>query len=98
MGLVQYNGNMFQVYFHPLLSISAPQPCIHPENPHAILAVSNPERRHFSSWQGNQGFAGRRTVGTPHKKSRRLTQPGRKRTLSGWKLTYIPGGRNLPEY
>jgi len=24
--------------------------------------------------------------GTPHKKTRRLTQPGRKRALSGWKL------------
>ena len=26
-------------------------------------------------------------MGTPHKQGRRLTQPGRKRTLSGWKLT-----------
>src|SRR5208337_5065070 len=25
-------------------------------------------------------------MGTPHKRDRRLTPPGRKRTLSGWKL------------
>ena len=26
-------------------------------------------------------------LGTPHKETRRLTQPGRKRALSGWKLS-----------
>jgi len=34
---------------------------VHPETPDVTLTVSNSERRHFSSWQGNRGFARRRT-------------------------------------
>jgi hypothetical protein len=33
----------------------------HPETPDAKLLVSNSETRIFSSWQGNQGIARRRT-------------------------------------
>jgi hypothetical protein len=46
------------------------------------LEVFYSERRHFSSWQGNQGGCAEAYVCTPHKKPRRLTQQGRKRTLS----------------
>ena len=102
---------------------------VHPETPDETLAVSDSERRHFSSWrvqfgaspfpdcpaphrkvQEIKGLRGgdlgsalaathkrRRIVepcsthiagpreGSPHKKTRRLTPPGRKMTLSGWK-------------
>ncbi|SPF46262.1 hypothetical protein SBDP1_590039 [Syntrophobacter sp. SbD1] len=34
---------------------------VHPETPDVTLTVSNSERRHFSSWQGNRVFARRRT-------------------------------------
>ena len=34
----------------------------HPETPDVKLPVSNSERRDFSSWQGNQGIARRRTT------------------------------------
>jgi hypothetical protein len=34
---------------------------VHPETPDETLLVSNSETRDFSSWQGNQGVARRRT-------------------------------------
>ncbi len=43
------------------LSVREDNAGIHPETPNETLAVSNSERRHFSSWQGNQGFTRRRT-------------------------------------
>src|SRR5512138_4010831 len=37
-------------------------------------------------------------VGTPHKQARRLTTPGRKRTVSGWKLNnFRRAGRASPQ-
>jgi hypothetical protein len=71
------------------------------ENPQrwALAQVSNSEMSSFSQNQGKQGIARRRTDRTPHKQSRRLTQPARhcsrageadgrlwKRAISGWKL------------
>ena len=43
--------------------------------------------RVFVQGQGNQGIARRRTLGTPHKRSRRLTPRLGKKTIYGWKPT-----------
>src|SRR6266567_8829773 len=43
----------------------------------------------FSSWQGNQGIARRHSSATPHKESRRLTQPWREKTVSDRGFTLL---------
>ncbi len=63
----------------------------HPETPEYTLAVSDSD---FLTWKKGilrpgkeiEGLRGGVHSRTPHKKPRRLTPPGRKRTLSGWKL------------
>src|SRR5208337_2799539 len=46
----------------------------HPETPDERLAVSDSERRHFSSWQGNRGVARRRTSVPPRGASRSVIE------------------------
>jgi len=59
---------------------------VHPATPDGHSVVSNSEMSNFSQGQGNQGIARRRTFGTSHKRSSRLTPRLRKRAISGWKL------------
>jgi len=58
------------------------------------------ERRDFSLWQGNQGLARRRTrIPRSARQARRLTPPGRKKTLSKRKLTIIETEAHItPKY
>ena len=60
---------------------------VHPETPDGDAGSFRFEKEGFFALARKSRGCAEAYLGTPHKQARSLTPPGRKRTLSGWKLS-----------